>query len=284
MKMTVSDEVFTVHLHFHGSLGFFLRNEQRDLTIEKILREKTSVKDVIESCGVPHPEVDLIRCDGVAVGFDHPLTQEAALEIFGLADSPAAPQGGLQQRRVTKFVADGHLGKLARDLRLLGFDVVYASDASDPSLAAACSDERALLTRDRRLLMHKIVRHGYCPRSPDPDEQIAEVVRRFDLSAAAAPFTRCLHCNGMLARVSKTEILDQLEPLTKIHFQDFRHCSECAKIYWPGSHFAKLRSRIERIRNLTVGPERGRRNKARSETPGHECNASSEPLTRGDGT
>ena len=248
MKAAVSDEIFTVQLRFHGGLGFFLRNEQRDRTIAKALREKTSVKDVIESCGVPHPEVDLIRCDGVPVGFDHPLTREAALGIFGVADSPGAPSEGLQQRRVTKFVADGHLGKLARDLRLLGFDALYASDASDASLAAACSHERALLTRDRRLLMHKVVRHGYCPRSHDPDEQIEEVVCRFDLSGLTAPFTRCLQCNGALARVSKREILDQLEPLTKIYYHEFRRCADCGKIYWAGSHFEKLRNRLERIR------------------------------------
>ena len=256
MKTAVSEEVFTVHLRFHGSLGFFLRTEQRDRTIAKALREKTSVKDVIESCGVPHPEVDLIRCDGVAVGFDHPLTREGALEIFGVADSPGAPNEGLQQRRVTKFVADGHLGKLARDLRLLGFDVLYSSDPSDASLAAACSDERALLTRDRRLLMHKVVRHGYCPRSHDPDEQIAEVVGRFDLSGLTAPFTRCLRCNGALARVSKGEVLDQLEPLTKIYYYEFRRCPDCGKIYWPGSHFEKLQNRLERIRfELNRKPE-----------------------------
>jgi uncharacterized protein with PIN domain len=249
MKMAVSDQVFTVHLRFHSCLGFFLRSDQRDCTIAKVLREKTSVKDVIESCGVPHPEVGLIRCDGVAVGFDHPLTREAVLGIFGVADSPGAPGEGLQQRRITEFVADGHLGKLARDLRLLGFNVLYASDASDASLAAACSDERALLTRDRRLLMHKVVRHGYCPRSDDPDEQIAEVVDRFDLSGLAAPFTRCLPCNGPVARVSKSEILDQLEPLTKAYYHEFRRCPDCGKIYWPGSHFENLQARLERIRS-----------------------------------
>jgi uncharacterized protein with PIN domain len=247
VSVALSDKTFNVRFHFHGGLAFFLRKEQPDLTIEKILREKTSVKDAIESCGVPHPEVDFIRCDGVAVGFEHRLTDQSTLEVYGVGDPPAASGERLQQRRVTKFVADGHLGKLARDLRLLGFDVVYAPDATDAALAAACSDERALLTRDRRLLMRKVVRHGYCPRSHDPNVQIVEVVYRFDLSGSTAPFTRCLQCNGFLEHVEKADVLDQLEPLTKIYYDDFRRCVACGKIYWPGSHFGKLEARLDKV-------------------------------------
>src|SRR5436190_8778601 len=234
MSAALSAKTFTVRFRFHGDLSFFLPRENRGAAITKTLREKTSVKDAIESCGVPHPEVDLIRCDDVPVPFEHSLTKDALVDVYGLTDSPANPGEGLQRRRVTKFVADGHLGKLARDLRLLGFDVVYAPAASDSSLAASCSDDRALLTRDRRLLMHKIVRHGYCPRSDDPTEQILEVIRRFDLAKMIAPYTRCLQCNGLLAHANKMDVIEQLQPLTKIYYQDFRRCPGCGKIYWPG--------------------------------------------------
>jgi len=239
---------FTLRFHFHGDLSFFLPRENRGSEITKTLHEKTSVKDAIESCGVPHPEVDLIRCDDVAVPFEHSLTKNALVDVYGLTDSPATPGEGLQRRCVTKFVADGHLGKLARDLRLLGFDVAYDPDASDSSLAASCTDDRALLTRDRRLLMHKIVQHGYCPRSHDPDEQIIEVIRRFDLAKLVAPYSRCVQCNGLVVRVDKSDVIEQLEPLTKTYYHDFRRCSECGKIYWSGSHFKKLEARLEKIR------------------------------------
>ena len=96
--------------------------------------------------------------------------------------------------------------------------------------------------------MHKIVRHGYCPRSHDPDEQIIEVLRRFDLVELIAPYTRCLQCNGLLEGVDKADVLEELEPLTKIHYQDFRRCIACRKIYWSGSHFEKLEARLEKIR------------------------------------
>lgn len=248
--MVASDlnETFTVQLCFHGDLSFFLRPENRGGTVAKTLHEKTSVKDAIESCGVPHTEVDLICKGDLALAFEYPLTCDAVVDVYSVIDSPAKPGDGLQQRRVTKFIADGHLGKLARDLRLLGFDVVYESDATDSSLVAKCSNDRALLTRDRRLLMHRAIRHGYCPRSNDPEEQIIEVIRRFDLAELVSPYMRCLQCNGLLATVNKAEVIDQLEPLTKIHYDDFRRCVECGKIYWPGSHFDKLEARLEKIR------------------------------------
>jgi uncharacterized protein with PIN domain len=116
----------------------------------------------------------------------------------------------LQRRGITKFVADGHLGKLVRDLRLLEIDVLYDNNIAE--------------------------------------EQTVEVIRRFNLAKMIVPFTRCLHCNAVLAHVGKKEIIDQLEPLTKIYYQDFRRCTECGQIYWAGSHFEKLQARIERIR------------------------------------
>jgi uncharacterized protein with PIN domain len=250
MSVSASDQTFSIRFQFHGSLSFFVRNS----TISRTLREKTSVKDAIESCGVPHPEVDLIRNNGVPVPFEHCLVADAVIDVFGVNDSPARPEEALQRRRVMTFVADGHLGKLARDLRLLGFDVLYDRDATDSWLAATCSDERALLTRDRRLLMHKVARHGYCPRSHDPAEQIVEVIRRFDLMELVIPFTRCLHCNTPLAKVEKAQVLDQLEPLTKVYYNDFRRCPGCDKIYWSGSHFEKLEARLLQIRNALGVP------------------------------
>jgi uncharacterized protein with PIN domain len=109
------------------------------------------------------------------------------------------------------------------------------------------AEERALLTRDRRLLMHAIVRSGYCPRSQNPNEQTIEIIRRFDLLASIAPFTRCIRCNGSLQNVPKTDVVEKLEPLTKIYYEQFRRCTRCGQIYWSGSHFIKLQKRLEQI-------------------------------------
>jgi uncharacterized protein with PIN domain len=110
-------------------------------------------------------------------------------------------------------------------------------------------ENRALLTRDRRLLMHAIVQHGYCPRSQNADEQTIEVIRRFDLSDSITPFTRCLRCNEKLREVTKADVIEKLEPLTKIYYKQFRRCIGCGQIYWPGSHFEKLQKRIEMIQS-----------------------------------
>ena len=222
--------MFEVALTFRGGLSYFLRREHRDADlVRRTLVEKTAVKDVIESCGVPHPEVDLIVVEGVgAIDFSWQVTGPVALKIYG-APAPAEilPSAQrLQGGAPVRFVADGHLGKLVRNLRLLGFDTAYERDADDPRLLRIMADEnRTLLTRDRPLLMHGIVRHGYCPRSDGSEEQTREVLRRFGLHPAPSEFfTRCLHCNGSLVPAAKPDVLAELahEPLTLRYYDDFR--------------------------------------------------------------
>jgi uncharacterized protein len=239
----------TVRLKFHGDLNFFLGSRTRAEIIERSLAEKTSVKDVIESCGVPHPEIDLILVNRQPVDFDYVIENDADIELYPVVTQCSRfKEKRLQATGILCFVADGHLGKLTRNLRLLGFDVAYDHHAQDRQLLRVMEREnRALLTRDRRLLMHAIVRHGYCPRSQNADEQTIEVIRRFDLLRAIAPFTRCLRCNARLQKVNKADVIEKLEPLTKIYYEQFRRCTGCGQIYWAGSHFSKLQKRLEEI-------------------------------------
>ncbi len=254
---------FELQLFFHGGLaGFFLPSQLRGkVPILRKLREKTSVKDVIEACGVPHPEVDLIAVSSPngEVCFDVDLRWQVEapirLDLYGFPAPPnvlpCAPR--LQTRRFHRFVADGHLGKLARNLRLLGLDTFYARKDDDRLLLQTmAAEDRALLTRDRRLLMHSVVQHGFCPRSADPEEQTTEVLRRFgllDSPSPLAPFTRCLECNGLLKSVPKAEVLERLagEPLTLRYYDQYRMCSTCGRIYWAGTHFNKLVSRVSKF-------------------------------------
>jgi uncharacterized protein with PIN domain len=240
---------FSIRLHFHGDLDFFLGSRTRRRSVQRSLTEKTSIKDVIESCGVPHPEVDLIVVNGDPVAFDYGVTSDAEFEVYppGI-QYPQSRHKPLQVWTISRFIADGHLGKLTRNLRLLGFDVAYDPRAHDRQLLNIMDHEnRALLTRDRRLLMHAIIKTGYCPRSQDPDEQTIEVIRRFDLFRLIAPFSRCLRCNAPLQEVAKADVIEELEPLTKIHYEQFRRCTSCGQIYWSGSHFPKLQERLEQI-------------------------------------
>jgi uncharacterized protein len=242
-------KLFTVRLRFRGDLDLFLRSKTRSRTVERRLSEKTPVKDIIESCGVPHPEVDAILVNGQSVGFDHTVANDADIEVFPVGNhNTCHTDKHLQHSHLTAFVVDGHLGKLARNLRLLGFDVAYDQKANDRQLLDLMAREnRALLTCDRRLLMHAIVQHGYCPRSQNAEEQTIEVVRRFKLLDLIAPFARCLRCNARLEEAAKADIMNKLEPLTKIYYEQFRPCTGCGQIYWAGSHFEKLTKRVEKI-------------------------------------
>ena len=241
---------FRVRLKFHDDLKFFLKSKTSNGIVERDLGEKTSVKDVIESCGIPHPEVDLILVNAEPVGFSHLIVKDADIDLYPVQSQCLLfKEKRLQVRSIMQFVADGHLGTLARNLRLLGFDVAYDRQAQDRQLLSVMErEDRALLTRDRRLLMHAIVQHGYCPRSQNPDEQTIEVIGRFDLFDSITPFTRCLRCNASLQRVVKADVIEKLEPLTKIYYEEFRRCTGCGQIYWPGSHFSKLQRRLENIR------------------------------------
>jgi hypothetical protein len=250
LESSIDVRPFSVRLSFHGDLDFFLPSRTRRKDITRSLSEKTSVKDAIEACGVPHPEVDFIVVNGKEVDFDYGVMNDAEIEVYPPdIQSLQFRQKRLQVHAISRFVADGHLGKLTRNLRLLGFDVAYDPRAHDRQLLDVMDREnRALLTRDRRLLMHAVVRTGYCPRSQDPDEQTAEVIRRFNLLGLIAPFTRCLCCNAPLQEITKADIIEQLEPLTKIYYEQFRRCTGCGQIYWSGSHFPKLQKRLEKIR------------------------------------
>ncbi len=243
---------YSVLVSFHGDLGFFLKSKDRLQPSRRVLGHKTSVKDVIESFGVPHPEVDLITLNGQPVDFSFHLEADIALDVYPILAS-CSSDFRLQARDVRAFVADGHLGKLTRDLRLLGIDVSYSRDATDSELLATMTREnRGLLTRDRLLLMHRVVKTGYFLRSQDPMEQTVEAIGRFDLARALAPFVRCLRCNGLLAIVSKETVIDQLEPLTRLYYDDFKKCPQCGQSYWRGSHIAKLEQRVEKILNRVL--------------------------------
>ncbi len=257
--------MFAVELTFSSDLASFLRREWRGQgqRVRRTLAEKTAVKDVVEACGVPHSEVDLIVIASNesagenlrTVDFTWQVQAPVHLQIYG-APAPAEllPQAPrLQGNPPARFVADGHLGKLARNLRLLGLDTVYERDADDPRLLEIMvAENRVLLTRDRPLLTHGIVHHGYCPRSDESEAQTREVLRRFELTGGnteVSPFSRCLHCNGVLEAVDKAEVLAPLaaEPLTLRYYDDFRRCPGCQRIYWPGTHTHKLASLVTRL-------------------------------------
>lgn len=231
----------TAHFLFHGRLNDFLRRDQRGQTIVIRFREQQSLKHLAESLGVPHPEIGWVRVNGRGEPLSVITQDQDRVEIHPIADGyPSEP----------RFILDGHLGRLAAYLRMLGFDCLYENDYDDEQLAEiAGREQRILLSRDRRLLMRKSVADGYCLRSLDSLEQLTEVVKRFDLAHRVIPFHRCLRCNHLLEPVRKEDVLDQLQPLTKKYFHEFHICPACGQIYWKGSHYERMEKLVDEIAN-----------------------------------
>ena len=237
----------TADFRFYEELNDFLTPAQRKKTLRYEFNGHPGIKDPIEAFGVPHTEVDLIIANGESVGFDYQLQPGDHISVYPMFESfDISPLMKLRERplRQTAFIVDVNLGKLARRLRMLGFDAIYDRQYRDGEIAAIASEQhRIVLTRDRRLLFFKCITHGYWVRSTFPDEQVQEILRRFDLYQQIKPFQRCINCNAMLQPVAKEDILDQLEPKTKRYYQVFHRCSGCGKIYWEGSHVENMRRR-----------------------------------------
>jgi len=238
-----------VQLRFYEELNDFLPPERRKVGFTHALTRRTAVKDLIESFGVPHTEVELILANGEPVDFSYIVQPDDRISVYPMFESlDASPLIRLREKplRDTRFVVDANLGQLARYLRLLGFDALYRNDFTDAQVAQIGSQEhRVVLTRDRALLKQKIITHGYFVRAAKPHEQVREVLARLDLYRILRPFTRCLRCNGELEVVDKETVLDQLEPKTRQYYERFRRCKACGQAYWRGSHFKRMEKLCE---------------------------------------
>jgi uncharacterized protein with PIN domain len=241
----------TAWFRFYEELNDFLPAARRKTRFAHTFTRRASVKDMIESLGVPHTEVELLLVNGNSVDFSHIVADGeyiSAYPVFESLDIRPLLRLRAEPLRKTAFVLDTHLGRLARYLRLLGFDTRYRNDYSDDELAAISANRhRILLTRDRKLLHRSVITHGYFVRQTDPLLQTGEVLRRFDLYTDIRPLSRCIRCNGMLRTVAKEEVVHRLEPKTRRYYDAFRICRECRQIYWRGSHFRKMSALITAI-------------------------------------
>lgn len=241
----------TAVIRFYGDLAGIATSADRSGEAHVPVERPRSVKDAIESCGVPHTEIDLLLVDGRSVGFAELISAGARVSAYPPFTRLEVPSRVRPEPlEPPRFVLDVHLGRLAERLRILGFDTLYANDLDDDDLEAlGVSGPRWLLTRDRGLLMRRSITHGYLVRSSDPEEQALEVVRRFRLDRRLDPFTRCARCNGVVEPVAKEEVLDRLEPGTKAEHDTFTRCQQCGQIYWPGTHLSALRAFVDRARS-----------------------------------
>lgn len=236
---------------FYEELNDFLPPARRKVAFSYAFEGTPSVKDAIEAIGVPHTEVDLVLVDGESVDFTRQLTGGERVAVYPMFErldiGPVTRLRALPLRQM-RFVLDVHLGKLSRWLRLLGFDALYRNDYDDTAIVRlSLAESRIILTRDRGLLKHTAVTRGYWVRTTAPRQQLAEIVSVFDLRRGMRPFTRCLLCNGKLLQVAKDAIIEHLPPRVRAHGEGFAQCQVCAKVYWAGTHYERLRRLVDEL-------------------------------------
>jgi len=245
-----SDPIFpaaprtTAEFRFYEELNDFLAPRLRKTAFALGIDRGRSVKDAIESAGVPHTQVDLILVDGVSVGFGHVLRGGERVAVYPVFERlDIAPLQHLRPAplRNPRFIIDTHLGKLARHLRLAGFDGLWRNDYADEEIVRlAVSEQRIVLTRDRDLLKRRAVERGHFVRATDADVQLAEVICAFQLEGMLRPFSRCRECNVALVDADKAEVGERLPERVREFYNRFRRCPGCGRIYWEGTHYKRL--------------------------------------------
>ena len=242
---------FQVVIRCYGNLNDFLPKGRQHQALAHPLKEHSSVKDTLEACGIPHPEVDLLLVNEQSVDFSYLLQPDDIVDVYPQGFSPsvdAVSKVRPQPLAAYAFVLDVHLGKLARYLRFLGFDTLYRNDFDDEELAVISSaQQRVLLTQDLGLLKRSIVSYGYRVRSHEPKKQVAEVLTRYGLYDDIAPFKRCSRCNGLISPVEKEAIAHRLPYYTALHYDEFFQCQSCEQVYWKGAHYEKMNKLIEAL-------------------------------------
>jgi uncharacterized protein with PIN domain len=237
---------------FYEELNDFLPLENRKRSFPYRFRGTPSVKDTIEAIGVPHTEIDLVLVDGRSVSFDCLLSggeRVAVYPVFERLDIKPITRLRPEPLRVTRFVADVHLGTLARYLRLLGFDTEWRNDLEDEAIIRqSLEEDRIILTRDLGILKDSRVTHGYWLRSTEPLTQVEEVVSAFDLARKLDPYTRCMECNGTLEPISRRKAAFHVPLQVFLVYRDFNRCRICGRVYWRGAHQRRLEAVIDRAR------------------------------------
>lgn len=222
-----------VYLKVPPTLQIFLKKtREHPSVIQLVHRPHQTVKDMAESCGIPHVEIGGYYVDGERLP-DSARISDGATVVLEV--SREIPDG------IPRFVLDVHLTRLARYLRILGFDCRYDRHYEDGEIAdLAYSEGRIVLTRDRGLLKRAHIRWGYWVRSQTPLRQLRETADRYNLSQWENLKSRCSHCNSIMEQRSKELVEDHLPRYTRLSYDVFYQCTGCSQLYWEGAHFPKI--------------------------------------------
>ncbi|WP_288380450.1 Mut7-C RNAse domain-containing protein [uncultured Massilia sp.] len=241
----------TATFRFYDGLNDFLPRDRRGRDVVTPCAREATVKHMVEALGVPHTEVELLLVNGESSSFERLLVEGDRVAVYpSFADFGV---GGIQRLRTRppgrpRFVADAHLGGLARLLRMGGLDTLYDNAYHDDEIERiACEEGRILLTRDRELLKRRTVEFGCYLHAIEPEEQLRQLLARLQLAGALQPFTLCLHCNLPLRPVAKDDVLERLPPRVSATHDEFTTCDACRRVYWKGSHHARMHAMLEGV-------------------------------------
>jgi uncharacterized protein with PIN domain len=254
--------MITAEFRFYAELNDFIAPPFRHRAFIHACAQDATVKHMIEALGVPHTEVAKVLLNGEAGNLAQRLRDGDRISVYPHFRTPEfmGPDSAAASSVPARFIADAHLGQLARQLRMLGFDVLFRNSYSDAEVATIAREQmRVVLTRDRDLLIRRDVILGCYVHAIDGDEQLCEVMQRYRLMPHVHPFCRCLECNGLLQSVEKTSVADSVPPSSLAHYEKFFQCASCGHVYWEGSHVDKMRRRIARIMQYCSDGNTGRR-------------------------
>lgn len=239
----------TATFRFYEELNDFLAPDRRRREFTVPCARAATTKHMIEALGVPHTEVELILLNGASVGFGALLREGDRVAVYPKFEAfDVIPLLRVRQAplRDTRFVADTHLGALARFLRMLGFDTLHDNGFADDEIERiALSQGRIVLTRDRDLLKRRSITHGCYVHALRPQQQLREVFDRLQLARGARPFTLCPRCNAALRPVAKAQVEDRLPPRVGELYDRFGACEACDRVLWEGEHWQRVRALVE---------------------------------------
>lgn len=239
------------HLRVYAQLNDFLSPERKQKTFLATFKPPITVQEIILTLGIPLSEVHLVLVNNEKVPFSHfPKTNDRIAIFPEFIQLPLKNKPEDATPKETTFILDAHLGKLAKYLRMLGFDTLYDNHFKDEEiLNTAASNGRIILTRDKALLTSPKIQAGYFVRAIHPHAQLQEVVKNFDLSPHFKSFTRCMTCNSPLHQVSAKEIAAKVPMTVAKVFDVFFYCPHCDKVFWKGSHFKRMEKFIRDLAN-----------------------------------
>jgi len=230
---------------FEPPLRPFLDRLHRTESFEYGCARAATLKNAIEALGVPHTEVGAVRVNGEPATLQRIVREGDCVEVEAAksGSDPDFPESGSEPD--LRFVADAHLGGLARFLRMLGFDTLHRNAFDDEEIRRLADTEgRVVLTRDRELLKCREIARGAYVRSFKPEAQLREVAARYGLAALARPFTLCLRCNLPLKAVDRAAVAARVPPAVYALHERFVRCPGCDGVFWPGSHYQRMLSAL----------------------------------------